>query len=147
MLHIAMFDIDDFKYVNDKFGHPFGDKILKHFAKVLTKFSDENGCTVCRYGGEEFVVGLIDTTPEGMIETAERIRHAVMDLEFDVHQASPLRVTVSIGAFLVKPDFHDMKKAVNNADQALYKAKESGRNQVIQYTDLTAEHVVVEKGA
>ena len=56
-------------------------------------------------------------------------------------------MTVSIGAFLVKPDFHDMKKAVNNADQALYKAKESGRNQVIQYTDLTAEHVVVEKGA
>ena len=52
---------------------------------------------------------------------------------FDVHQSEPLRVTVSIGAYLVTPTFHDMKAALNNADQALYKAKEGGRNQVIEY--------------
>lgn len=144
---VLMMDIDHFKSVNDTYGHPIGDVVIKGIAGAISGEIRKEIDVVARYGGEEFVVGLIDTTPEGMIETAERIRHAVMDLEFDVHQASPLRVTVSIGAFLVKPDFHDMKKAVNNADQALYKAKESGRNQVIQYTDLTAEHVVVEKGA
>ena len=144
---VLMMDIDHFKSVNDTYGHPIGDVVIKGIAGAISGEIRKEIDIVARYGGEEFVVGLIDTTPEGMIETAERIRQAVMKLEFDVHQASPLRVTVSIGAFLVKPEFHDMKKAVNNADQALYKAKESGRNQVIQYTDLTAEHVVVEKGA
>ena len=144
---VLMMDIDHFKSVNDTYGHPIGDVVIKGIAGAISGEIRKEIDIVARYGAEEFVVGLIDTTPEGMIETAERIRQAVMKLEFDVHQASPLRVTVSIGAFLVKPDFHDMKKAVNNADQALYKAKESGRNQVIQYTDLTAEHVVVEKGA
>ena len=94
-----------------------------------------------RYGGEEFVVGLVDTTPEGMIETAERIRKAVGKLEFNVLKPEPLRVTVSIGAFLVEPDFTDMKKAVNNADQALYKAKEGGRNQVVKFEKVETDAV------
>ena len=96
---------------------------------------------VARYGGEEFVVALIDTTPEGMIETAERIRKAVGKLEFNVHQVDPLRVTVSIGAFLVEPGFTDMKKAINNADQALYKAKDGGRNQVVRFETVETEAV------
>ena len=143
---VLMMDIDHFKNVNDTYGHPIGDVVIKGIAGAISGEIRKEIDVVARYGGEEFVVGLVDTTPEGMIETAERIRHAVMKLEFDVHQQDPLRVTVSIGAFLVTPDFHDMKKAVNYADQALYKAKEGGRNQVIQYTDRTAEHVAVEQG-
>ena len=144
---VLMMDIDHFKNVNDTYGHPIGDVVIRGIAGAISGEIRKEIDVVARYGGEEFVVGLIDTTPDGMIETAERIRHAVMKLEFDVHQQDPLRVTVSIGAFLVTPDFHDMKKAVNYADQALYKAKEGGRNQVIQYTDKTAEHVAVEHGA
>ena len=144
---VLMMDIDHFKNVNDTYGHPIGDVVIKGIAGAISGEIRKEIDVVARYGGEEFVVGLVDTTPEGMIETAERIRHAVMKLEFDVHQQDPLRVTVSIGAFLVTPDFHDMKKAVSYADQALYKAKEGGRNQVIQYTDRTAEHVAVEQGA
>ena len=143
---VLMMDIDHFKNVNDTYGHPIGDVVIKGIAGAISGEIRKEIDVVARYGGEEFVVGLVDTTPEGMIETAERIRQAVMKLVFDVHQQDPLRVTVSIGAFLVTPDFHDMKKAVNYADQALYKAKEGGRNQVIQYTDRTAEHVAVEQG-
>ena len=125
---------------------PIGDVVIKGIASAISGEIRKEIDVVARYGGEEFVVGLVDTTADGMIETAERIRHAVMKLEFDVHQQEPLRVTVSIGAFLVTPEFHDMKKAVNYADQALYKAKEGGRNQVIQYTELPMEPAPVDDG-
>ena len=143
---VLMMDIDHFKSVNDTYGHPIGDVVIKGIASAISGEIRKEIDVVARYGGEEFVVGLVDTTADGMIETAERIRHAVMKLEFDVHQQEPLRVTVSIGAFLVTPEFHDMKKAVNYADQALYKAKEGGRNQVIQYTELPMEPVPVDDG-
>lgn len=136
---VLMMDIDHFKRVNDTYGHPVGDEVIKGIAGAISGEIRKEIDVVARYGGEEFVVGLVDTTPEGMIETAERIRKAVGKLTFDVHLSEPLRVTVSIGAFLVKPEFHDMKKAVNNADQALYKAKEGGRNQVIQYTEIPSD--------
>lgn len=130
---VLMLDIDHFKRVNDTYGHPIGDVVIKGIADTVSGEIRKEIDVVARYGGEEFVVGLVETTAEGMIETAERIRKAVQKLVFDVHQAEPLKVTVSIGAFLVTPDFHDMKKAVNNADQALYRAKEGGRNQVIRF--------------
>ncbi len=133
---VLMMDIDHFKSVNDTYGHGVGDMVIIGIAKTLLKEVRKDIDVVARYGGEELVVGLVDTTPEGMMETAERIRKAVLDLEFEVHQATPLRVSISIGAFLVTPEFKDnMMKAVNFADQALYKAKEAGRNQVIQYTE------------
>ncbi|MBR6451013.1 MAG: sensor domain-containing diguanylate cyclase [Fibrobacter sp.] len=130
---VLMMDIDHFKRVNDTYGHQVGDEVIKGIASAISGEIRKEIDVVARYGGEEFVVALIDTTPEGMIETAERIRKAVGKLEFNVHQPDPLRVTVSIGAFLVEPGFTDMKKAVNNADQALYKAKDGGRNQVVQF--------------
>ncbi len=136
---VLMMDIDHFKHVNDTYGHPIGDVVIKGIADTISGEIRRDIDVVARYGGEEFVVGLIETTAEGMVETAERIRKAVQKLVFDVHQADPLRVTVSIGAFLVTPEFHDMKKAVNNADQALYRAKEGGRNQVIQFEEKSLE--------
>ena len=133
---VLMMDIDHFKSVNDTYGHGVGDMVIIEIAKTLLKEVRKDIDVVARYGGEELVVGLVDTTPEGMIETAERIRKAVLQLEFEVHQATPLRVSISIGAYLVTPEFNDnMMKAVNFADQALYKAKEGGRNQVVQYTE------------
>ncbi len=133
---VLMMDIDHFKSVNDTYGHEVGDIVIIEIAKTLLREVRKDIDIVARYGGEEMVVGLVDTTPEGMIETAERIRKAVLQLEFDVHKPDPLRVSISIGAFLVTPDYKDnMMKAVSLADQALYKAKEGGRNQVIQYTE------------
>ena len=140
---VLMMDIDHFKNVNDTYGHPVGDEVIKGIANAISGEIRKEIDIVGRYGGEEFVVGLVDTTPEGMIETAERIRKAVGKLEFNVLKPEPLRVTVSIGAFLVEPDFLDMKKAVKNADQALYKAKEGGRNQVVRFETVETEAVSV----
>lgn len=139
---VLMMDIDHFKRVNDTYGHQVGDEVIKGIASAISGEIRKEIDIVARYGGEEFVVALIDTTPEGMIETAERIRKAVGKLEFNVHQPDPLRVTVSIGAFLVEPGFTDMKKTINNADQALYKAKDGGRNQVVQFEQVETAAVV-----
>ncbi|PWJ66205.1 MULTISPECIES: diguanylate cyclase [unclassified Fibrobacter] len=132
---VLMMDIDHFKHVNDTYGHNIGDVVINGFAKTISAEIRKDIDVVGRFGGEEFVVGLIDTTAEGMIETAERIRKAIEKLVFDIHQAEPLKVTVSVGAYLVSPGFNDMEKAVKNADLALYKAKESGRNRVVQFEE------------
>ncbi len=131
---VLMMDIDHFKNVNDTYGHPIGDVVIKSIASSISGELRKDIDVVARYGGEEFVVGLINTDSKVLIETAERIRKAVSLLSIDVHQQKPLRVTISIGAFLVTPDFSgDMKGAIKNADQALYKAKQGGRNRVVQY--------------
>ncbi len=134
---VLMLDIDHFKHVNDTYGHPIGDVVIKGYAKAISDEIRKDIDVVGRFGGEEFVVGLVETTAEGMMETAERIRKAIAKLSFDVHMAEPLKVTVSIGAYLVAPSFMDMEKAVSNADQALYKAKEGGRNQVVQFEEVS----------
>lgn len=137
---VLMMDIDHFKHVNDTYGHPVGDIVIKGIADTISKEIRGDIDIVARFGGEEFVVALIETDANGMVETAERIRKAVQKLSFDIHQAEPLRVTVSIGAFLLQPNFNgDLQKAVNNADQALYRAKEGGRNQVVQFQTVEAE--------
>ena len=141
---VLMMDIDHFKSVNDTYGHPIGDVVIKGIADTISKEIRSDIDIVARFGGEEFVVGLIETDANGMVETAERIRKAVQKLSFDIHQAEPLRVTVSIGAFLLQPNFNgDLQKAVNNADQALYRAKEGGRNQVVQFQTAEPEPVAV----
>ena len=134
---LLMMDIDHFKRVNDTYGHPIGDVVIKGIADTISGEIRKEIDIVARFGGEEFVVALIDTDIDGMLETAERIRKSVQKLPFDIHQAEPLFVTVSIGAFLLTSAFNgDMAKAVNNADQALYRAKEGGRNQVVQFQEL-----------
>lgn len=130
---VMMMDIDHFKSVNDTYGHPAGDEVIKGIASTIREEIRSEIDIVARYGGEEFVVALIDTTPEGLKDTAERIRLAIEKKAFDIHQSSPLKITVSIGAYLVLPEFRDMKQALKQADQALYKAKNSGRNQVFVY--------------
>jgi diguanylate cyclase (GGDEF)-like protein len=141
---LLMMDIDHFKHVNDTYGHPIGDVVIKGIADTISKEIRGEIDIVARFGGEEFVVALIDTNAEGMVDTAERIRKSVEKLVFDVHQAEPLRVTVSVGAFLLTQGFNgDLQKAINNADQALYRAKEGGRNQVVQFQTAEAEPAAV----
>lgn len=127
---ILMIDIDHFKLINDRFGHPTGDQVLRGVAGAITgAIRDED--TPARYGGEEFAVLLRRTEDEQALEVAERIRRAVMRL----HPASlgiTEPVTVSIGVAVAGPGGPPMGKLVERADGALYRAKRQGRDRVVK---------------
>ena len=124
---VMMLDIDRFKRVNDTYGHATGDEVLKHIARLIqssVRSADMPG----RYGGEEFVVLQPHTTLAEGMATAERIRRQVEETPIDV-DGQVIRVTISIGVARVSAH-HPPKAALQLADQALYEAKNSGRNKV-----------------
>lgn len=123
-LSILMFDVDHFKQFNDVYGHDQGDRVLKAFAATALSCVREVLDTVCRYGGEEFMVIARETPQDGALVLAERIREAVAGMRVD-----DLRVTVSIGvAGLHETGAQTPSALVGLADAALYRAKEDGRN-------------------
>lgn len=125
-LSILMFDIDHFKKFNDVHGHDQGDRVLKAFAQTALSSVREVLDTVCRYGGEEFMVIARETPQDGAVVLAERIREAVAAMQVD-----GLRVTVSIGvAGLDETAAQTPSALIDLADAALYRAKEDGRNRV-----------------
>ncbi len=132
-ISLLMLDIDHFKRVNDNFGHQSGDDILAGVAQIVRDVTRKSDI-VARYGGEEFSVILPETDVEAAIECAEKIRQAIEDYIFQIQNRQVLQVTVSIGVSSIqqigKIQEDDVKKIIEMADQALYKAKESGRNQV-----------------
>ena len=128
-LSLLMLDIDDFKSVNDTYGHRTGDKVLRDAAK-LVKAVVRKTDVVCRYGGEEFAVILPHTSMEGAMDDAERIRAAI-----EAHAFGGLigeGITVSIGAATYPNDeIRNSGDFVNRADTVLYKAKDGGKNRVV----------------
>ncbi len=130
-LALAMIDIDDFKKVNDGWGHPVGDVVLRGLVDVLRNGIREMD-TLARYGGEEFSIIFPETSGENALRIAERLRAKVEERLFEIGEAlPPLRVTVSVG-LAVYPDVARSKAAlVERADQALYAAKRKGKNQVV----------------
>ena len=126
-LHVAMFDIDDFKYVNDKFGHPFGDRILKLFANVLIAIGDDNGCTVCRYGGEEFLLLIPKKDRNEAIEIVENILDYTRN---NIRVTDERCITVSAGLLTCKADM-DYETLLQEVDKKLYTAKCTGKNRVV----------------
>lgn len=125
-LSILMFDIDHFKKFNDVHGHDQGDRVLKAFAQTALCSVREVLDTVCRYGGEEFMVIARETPQDGAVVLAERIREAVAAMQVD-----GLKVTVSIGvAGLDETAAQTPSALIDLADAALYRAKEDGRNRV-----------------
>lgn len=129
-LAMIVFDIDLFKKCNDTYGHECGDRVLMQFAELLKTNTREEDM-VARYGGEEFVVLLTgESTPEGAKSAAEKIRHLVEGTGFaDFREGL---VTVSAGVSVVGPE-DDFGQLFSRADQALYEAKNSGRNCVKVY--------------
>lgn len=125
---LALIDIDLFKSINDQFGHQVGDEVLRTFANV-TKRTLRFGDMFSRWGGEEFLLMLPDTSVSQGIECLNRIRAVLAATSFDAI-APGLGVTISAGVTDLHPD-DTLEVAVERADQAMYRAKQSGRNQVI----------------
>lgn len=129
-------DVDHFKNVNDTYGHPVGDEVLRRVARVLMDAVRKIDITA-RYGGEEFVVVLEATGLEGAVKLAERIREDVGKLVLDSEKGT-FKVTMSIGVSAFPDDSTDRAELIDRADQALYHAKESGRNRVVTYQEKLA---------
>ncbi len=138
--HLAMIDADYFKQVNDIFGHPHGDEVLVLLARLLSEGFRETD-RLFRFGGEEFVAVLPDTDPAGAAAALERLRVSVENFDFP----KVGRLTVSIGFTTVQKGDTGVS-AIGRADQALYAAKEQGRNRVVCYEELFASGAVAARG-
>ena len=128
---VLMADIDFFKQVNDTYGHDTGDKILKCVARIF-KENIRRSDVIVRYGGEEFLVLLMDVQSESVVAVAEKIRKAIEGTSFPV-PGGVLKKTISIGVSLFPDDTENFWQCVKYADVALYKAKEAGRNRVVVF--------------
>jgi diguanylate cyclase (GGDEF)-like protein/PAS domain S-box-containing protein len=131
-LSVLMLDIDFFKKVNDTWGHECGDEVLKYLAKAGTAVVGTQGI-FARWGGEEFMVVLPKKRLEAAQSLAERLRTTIadQDIPYDWPTGKPIPFTISIGVVTRAPDERDMLAFLKRVDQALYKAKETGRNRVV----------------
>jgi diguanylate cyclase (GGDEF)-like protein len=128
-LSVLMIDIDYFKKINDTYGHPVGDTVMVRLAETLTASVRE--CDfVGRYGGEEFMVILPDSTVDNALITAERIRKNVGNLQF-IEDRESFSVTVSVGVAGFPDNGERTESILTQADNALYQAKDEGRNRVV----------------
>lgn len=130
-LSVLMLDVDYFKKVNDTYGHDAGDEVLRVLAKVGIA-SSRSMDVFARWGGEEFVAALPGADQELAVATAEKLRATFEKREFkhDWRTGQPIPFTVSIGVATRVPGEHDLDAMMKRADEALYKAKGSGRNRV-----------------
>jgi diguanylate cyclase (GGDEF)-like protein/PAS domain S-box-containing protein len=131
-LSILMIDIDHFKLVNDRYGHKVGDIVLQRFASVCLA-TLRTVDIIGRIGGEEFAVLLPETGHEQASDAAERLRAALAATQVKLDSGLPLQFTVSIGIVSLNEKDTNIDILLNQADQALYRAKSEGRNQVRLY--------------
>jgi len=130
---VLMLDVDFFKMVNDTYGHDVGDKVIVEIGKVL-KDNIRDSDLAIRYGGEEFVVMLHNATVKGALKVAQQIHTAFGELIFDVGNGETMQKTISIGMSKFPSDGDTIWKCIKYADTALYVAKTTGRNKIVEYT-------------
>lgn len=133
-------DVDHFKRINDTYGHPVGDQVLRHIAHIIRE-QVRTIDIVARYGGEEFTVILLQTAETKAIEVAERIRNRIEHQPYLKDDGKAITLTASIGVNTLLPQdcTDDLRKTakqfVERADEALYTAKHTGRNKIVYYLD------------
>lgn len=127
-LSLMIIDVDFFKKVNDSYGHPQGDALLKQLGGVIKQVTRPTD-VVCRYGGDEFTVTMLDTNRISAVVIAERIRQNVEDYEFVVGNQI-VHITVSGGVASFPEDAQTKKDLIEKADKAMYESKRKGRNNI-----------------
>ena len=130
-------DIDHFKNVNDTYGHPVGDVVLKRVARVL-KASARGTDIVARYGGEEFAILMEEADGQAAVVTAERIRDSIQKEVFH-SEIGTFSCTMSLGVATFPEDATMKGRLTVCADEALYGAKHGGRNQVIRWAQMKSQ--------
>jgi diguanylate cyclase (GGDEF)-like protein len=126
---ILMLDVDKFKVLNDTYGHPAGDAVLRELAKVL-KDCTRRGDTAARFGGEEFMLILPETPAAGALHLAENIRASVEERSVAIEGGKEVRATVSIGLARFPDHGKTAEELIAAADGALYRSKQAGRNRI-----------------
>ena len=126
---LAILDIDFFKKVNDTYGHQYGDYVLKTVASLM-KQAFRKTDLLYSYGGEELIMIMPETNIEGAIIPVQRLRRMIEEYDFD-YNGVKAKVTASIGLTMNYQEFNSPADILKSADEALYKAKESGRNRVV----------------
>ncbi|MEW6108595.1 MAG: diguanylate cyclase [Nitrospirota bacterium] len=135
---VLMIDIDHFKSFNDIYGHQSGDQVLRDVAAMIHK-NIRNTDFAARYGGEEFAVILPETTASQAYIVAERLRSSIINHTFILENKDHAHVTVSIGLAAYPDDADGSAALTKRADQGLYLAKESGRNRVCRYHEISVK--------
>jgi diguanylate cyclase (GGDEF)-like protein len=125
---VIMIDVDNFKLVNDRHGHPYGDEVLVSLAQILLRNSRE-GDIVARWGGEEFIVICANLGEDETLEAADKLRKRVEHFHFGECD----RITASFGTYWTATGYSDLAPLVGCADIALYAAKAKGRNRAVKY--------------
>jgi diguanylate cyclase (GGDEF)-like protein len=132
-LSVLMMDIDNFKVVNDRYGHPIGDELLQLITQTVNRHLRKGDC-FGRLGGEEFLIFLTHTDTRSALEVAQRIRQMIADLSLVVDE-QVIRVSVSIGLATHHQDERDINVLLKRVDEALLEAKKRGKNRVIIHQD------------
>jgi diguanylate cyclase (GGDEF)-like protein len=128
---VLMLDVDFFKQVNDTYGHDVGDEVIKRLASIMKNSVRDSDMPV-RYGGEEFIILLMNSTEEKTYEIAKKINEDFAKEEFS-SDIEIFKKTVSIGIANYPIDAKTLIKSIKCADEALYVAKKTGRNKIIKY--------------
>lgn len=136
-LAVLILDIDYFKRVNDTYGHPVGDAVLKGVADIISTTIREIDIAA-RYGGEEFAIILPGTEARGAMKMAERLRKTIMEEKYS-GEGDTFRVTVSIGVSAYPDGVKSKEELIDRADKALYHAKRAGRNQCMLWHEQIAQ--------
>lgn len=126
---LIMLDLDKFKQINDTYGHPAGDLVLQTVANAIVRVFPRRSDFIARYGGEEFAVILVDMEPTDLAPLAERILEAIRALSID-YLDNNIRLTCSAGAAVCTPQ-DSAETLLGRADQALYQAKQDGRDRIV----------------